>query len=439
LLCEKKNPQKEVIMTKSSNLKQQGVKRFTPKQRERLLEILEPLELKNVITDGINDYIGSGTRLMLELLLHAEAEKLCGKWHEHDQERLFVRWGNEKGKALIDGAKREIERPRVRVARNLSESGGEVQLEMYKVMNSNELLDNALVATILAGVSARKYQSILARGLEAKGVSKSTVSRKAIAKTKPMVDEFRQSRLDKQDFVVLLFDGIHVARKQMIACVGIDMNGRKHVLGLRVGATENDIVCRDLIREMKERGLPSDKKYLFVIDGSKALANTIRAAFGQEVAIQRCQEHKIRDVQGYLPKKMRAETRKKIQAAYNQTSEKAAWKRLDKIRSELANISENAVNSLTEGLYETLTVHRLGITGLLRKSLRTTNIMESAFSSVRRYMGRVSRFRDEAQIELWITRSILEAERHFRTLRGCRHLRKLRENLDAYRGGSHHA
>ncbi len=426
-------------MTKSSNVKQQGVKRFTAKQREKLLEILEPLNLKNVITDGINDYIGSGTRLLLELLLHAEAEELCGKWHEHDKDRHFVRWGTEQGKALIDGAKRPIERPRIRVARNLNGKDGEVQLDNYRLMNEKELLDQHLIATILAGVSARKYESILVRGLEAKGVSKSTISRKVIATTKPMVEEFRQSPLDKLDIVVLLFDGIHVAKKQMIACVGIDMNGKKHVLGLRVGATENDIVCRDLIRDMKERGLPTDKKYLFVIDGSKALANTIRAAFGQDVAIQRCQEHKIRDVQGYLPKKMRAEMRKKLQAAYNQTSEKAAWKRLEKIRNELANISENALNSLTEGLYETLTVHRLSITGLLRKSLRTTNIMESAFSSVRRYMGRVSRFRKEAQIELWITRSILETERHFRTLRGYRQLRKLRENLDGYRGGSYHA
>ncbi len=117
-------------MTKSSNLKQVGVKRFTPKQRERLLEILEPLELENVITDGINDYIGSGTRLLLELLLHAEAEELCGKWHEHDKDRQFVRWGTEKGKAFIDGAKRELERPRIRVLRNLNDRSAEVQLEM---------------------------------------------------------------------------------------------------------------------------------------------------------------------------------------------------------------------------------------------------------------------------------------------------------------------
>ena len=118
-----------------------------------------------------------------------------------------------------------------------------------------------------------------------------------------------------------------------------------------------------------------------------------------------------------------------MQAAYNEKSEKKAFQRLSQIRSQLSLISENAVNALTEGMYETLTVQRLGITGLLRKSLRTTNIIESAFSSVRRYRGRVSKFEDEAQRELWVTRCILETERHFRGLKGDRQLRKLRDRL----------
>jgi transposase-like protein len=225
----------------------------------------------------------------------------------------------------------------------------------------------------------------------------------------------------------------------VIACIGIDTNGRKHVLGLRVGATENEIVCRDLIRDLIERGLNSSTPYLFVVDGSKALIAAIRAAFGQDAAIQRCQEHKIRDVQGYLPVRLRAEFRDKLQAAYNQRSESAALKRLDRIRLELSLISDNAVNALTEGMTETVTLHRLGITGLLRQSLRTTNIIESAFSSVRRYMGRVSNFRDEAQRELWITRSLLEAEKHFRSLRGSRQLRKLRVSLEDRAQGGRHA
>jgi putative transposase len=301
------------------------------------------------------------------------------------------------------------------------------------VMNRTELLDGPLVAAILSGVSARRYADIVARGLEAKGVKRSAISRKAIAATKPTVDQFRQRRLDQHDLTVLLFDGIHAGKRQSIVCLGIDLDGKKHVLGLRTGSTENEIVCRDLLRDMIERGLNVNQEYLFVIDGSGALAKAIRAAFGQEVAIQRCQEHKIRDVQGYLPVRLRAEFRDKLQAAYNEKSEAKASKRLAQIRLQLSLVSQNAVNALTEGMRETLTLHRLGITGLLRKSLRTTNIIESAFSSVRRYMGRVKRFRDEAHIDLWLIRSLLEAERHFRTLRGNRQLRKLRQSLELLR------
>jgi len=417
--------------------KNNGMK-VTAKQREQLLDVLKP-NIKSIVKEGMEQYIGDGTRFMLEMLLHAEAQELCGRVYSRSGERKAQRWGTEKkATAIIRGVKGPIERPRVRVLRSMSDEGGEIQLEMYKAMNRTDLLDGPLVAAILGGVSARQYASILARGLDAKGVKRSAISRKSIAATKPTVDQFRKRRLDEHDLVVLIFDGVHVEKRQVVCCIGIDINGRKHVLGLRVGATENDIVCRDLIRDLVERGLSAQKQYLFVIDGSKALSAAIRAAFGQEVAIQRCQEHKIRDIQAYLPVKLRQQFREKLQAAYGQRTEKKALQRLAKIRLELSLLSENAVNALTEGMLETLTLHRLNITGLLRKSLRTTNIIESAFSSVRRYMGRVSKFKDEAQRELWLTRSLIEAERHFRTLRGSRQLRKLRDNLEqqSKRGGS---
>jgi putative transposase len=416
-------------MRKSSTFDNAGVK-VTAKQREQLLDVLKP-NIKAIVKEGVDHYIGNGTRFMLELLMHAEAQELCGRWNSRPQKRDLQRWGVEKkATAIIDGAKRRVERPRIRAVRNMSDADSEVQLETYKVMNRTELLDGPLVAAILSGVSARRYAQIVSRGLEAKGIKRSTISRKAIAATKPTVDQFRQRRLDQFDFVALILDGVHVGKHQTIVCVGITIDGKKHVLGLRTGATENEVVCRDLIRDLIERGLSISKEYLFVVDGSGALIKAIRAAFGQDVAIQRCQEHKIRDIQAYVPVKFRAELRDKLQAAYNQKTEKKALKRLDLIRCQLSLISENAVNALTEGLHETLTLHRLGITGFLRKSLRTTNIIESAFSSVRRYMGRVSNFKNEAQIELWIIRSIVEAERHFRTLRGNRQLKKLRVSLE---------
>jgi len=219
-------------------------------------------------------------------------------------------------------------------------------------MNRDELLDGPLVVSIMSGVTARKYADIFSRGLELKGISKSSVSRKMIEATKPLVDEFRKREIGTIEPVILLFDGIHVAKRQLIVCIGIDGHGRKHVLGLQTGATESEIVCRDLIRDMVDRGLKTTHKYLFVIDGSRALAAAIRRTFGPDCAIQRCQEHKIRDVQAYLPHKKRKEIREKMMAAYNQPTEKAAILRLSQIRTELANVSETAVNSLTEGMLD---------------------------------------------------------------------------------------
>lgn len=424
-------------MRKSSTPSRTGVK-VSAKEREKLIDVLRP-NIKQVVQEGVDKYIGNGTRFLLELLMHTEAQELCGRAYSRSEGRKMVRWGTEKGTGLIGGAKSLVERPRVRLKRCLVAGEAEVQLETYKAMNRTELLDGPLVAAILSGVSSRNYENIVLRGIEAKGVKRSTVSRKGIAATKPSVDEFRKESLKGYDPVVLILDGIHVGKCQVIACIGIDMWGRKRALGVRVGATENEIVCRDLIRDLIERGLNSQTAYLFVVDGSKALIAAIRAAFGQDAAIQRCQEHKIRDIQGYVPVKFRHQFREKLQAAYNEKTEKRALKRLAQIRLELSLISENAANALTEGMYETLTLHRLGITGLLRASLRTTNIIESAFSSVRRYMGRVTRFRDEAQRELWITRSLIETQRHFRVLRGYRQLRKLRNNLQINREGGHHA
>lgn len=340
-----------------------------------------------------------------------------------------MRWGSEKGTAFVDGTKIEIERPRVRILRGLVSGRKELKLETYEAMNRSDLIDGPLTAAILNGVTTRAYAKLLKKCVEAKGVKRSSVSRRTIASTKPIVDEFLKQRLDHINPTIMLIDGVNVRGRQALACIAIDSAGRKHVIGVRLGTTENQILCRDLIRDLTERGIDPAGDYLFVIDGSKALAGAIRAAFGQDVHIQRCQEHKIRDVQAYLSPKLRRSYRQKLQAAYSQKTEKAALNQLNKIRGELSLISEKAANALTEGMLETLTVHRLGVTGLLRKSLRTTNIVESIFASVRRYMGRVSRFRSDEQRDLWLVRSLLEAQRNLRTLDGYRQIADLKKKL----------
>jgi len=161
-------------MNRSSTPWSEGVKQRNAQLKEQLLNLLE-INVEEVILQGVNEYLSCGTRKLLELLMQAEALQKCGKWHSRSKERKAVRWGTEQGTALIDGAKRQIERPRIRALRYLGK--GELQLETYKAMNRAELIDGPLTATILSGVSARRYASIVRLGLEATGVSKSAISR----------------------------------------------------------------------------------------------------------------------------------------------------------------------------------------------------------------------------------------------------------------------
>lgn len=365
---------------------------------------------------------------LFKLLLQAEVIEKCGPKHAKNPERKNFRWGSDAGFVSIRGAKEEIVKPRVRTA----DGSKEVQLECYRSLSDGKWLTEKILNSVLNGVSTRNFARLLESSIQKRGVSKSTVSRTSIAATKPQLEAFLKRSLQHLNLVAIMIDGIHFNKRQMIVAIGISHSGHKHVLGLRLGATENVVVTRDLIGDLIDRGLDAEKKYLFVIDGSKALSKAISAAFGDRAIIQRCQEHKIRNVLAYLPRKCHAEFRSKLTAAYSTESVREAGKRLESLRRELAKISEAASLSLLEGMVETLSLQRLGITGALYTSLRTTNAIESAFSSVRRHTGRTTRYRNDQQVYLWACRGLLCAEKNFRILPGHRQVAALRQKLDSF-------
>jgi len=395
---------------------------------EEALQSLFGTDYRKALQKDAQSFLGSVGLELVKLLLQAEVTEKCGTKNKKTTDRKFVRWGSDVGSVTVRGAKEQIAKPRVRHA----DGSAEVQLDTYRALADSAWLTERILNAVVNGVSTRSYARLLEKPIRRQGVSRSTVSRRAIAATKPQVDAFLKKSLADLKLAAILIDGIHFSKRQMIVAIGITYTGRKHVLGMRLGATENAVVARDLISELIDRGLDPEKRYLFVIDGSKALAQAITAAFGERGIIQRCQEHKIRNVLAYLPRRYHARFRAKLTAAYNSRSFKLASSRLQSVRSELQLISDGAVNSLTEGMQETLTLHRLGISGALFKSLRTTNAIESAFSAARRHTCRSTRFRDEQQIYVWATRGLMCAEKNFRTLPGHRQIAKLRGKLDSF-------
>jgi putative transposase len=391
---------------------------------EELKEVLGP-DFETAIRSGVVEYFARAGRAVAEALIAGEVENLCGQKHSRKRNGEAVRWGSQPGAITIRGVKEPIEKPRVRTA----DGKNEIDLETYTAFSKKDALREEAIVRIGSGVSTRDFGRTVRKEMRHHGISKSAVSRRVIDSTKVSMETFLARRWDKHTFVSIMIDGVHIGKTHVVAAVGIDKSGYKHVLGWQIGSTESAVVCRDLLRKLSEAGLNPDAPYLFVLDGSKALKAAVQERFGQDVLIQRCQEHKIRDVEGYLPVRLRKRFRLLLHAAYNEPNYRAASERLQKIRLQLLSVSEPSANSLTEGLEHTLTLHRLGINGGVRESLRTTNIIESAFSRLRQRTHNVSNWTDCQQVDRWMAFGLLKAEAGFRRLPGYRQLSSLQRKV----------
>ena len=229
---------------------------------------------------------------------------------------------------------------------------------------------------------------------------------------------------------MIMIDGVEYAGETMIVAAGITADGTKRVLGLRQGATENAAVCAALLEDLQARGLDTSRPVLLVLDGAKALHAAVKRVWGQNAVIQRCQVHKKRNVKAHVPEKHHAELERRLSEAYHETDYEAAKASLEATARWLERINPDAASSLREGLEETLTVVRLGVPGALRRTLATTNPIESALSVTRRVTARVTRWRDGDMRRRWCVAGLLRAESKFRRVKGHRAMPTLLKALE---------
>ena len=232
------------------------------------------------------------------------------------------------------------------------------------------------------------------------------------------------------DLAAILIDGITFHDFLLVVALGIDSSGRKQVLGMWQGATENTELCKALLGDLVDRGLSTDRKYLFVLDGSKALLKAVRSFFGSGTAIQRCQIHKERNVLSHLPKSCHSMVRRRLRAAWKMSDYEKAKAELQKLLSYLEELNPSARRSLEEGLEETLTLHRLGIPEALRRSLRSTNPIESCFSMTKKFCRNVKRWQSADMALRWAGAMLQEAQKRFRRLKGYRSMSVLVASLN---------
>lgn len=362
----------------------------------------------------------SAGAVLMKALIEAEVKTLVGERYNRQSE--YYRWSKQKGYVVVGGQKVPMVRPRVR------SKEGEVPLQSYKRFQQKTDRTQAVFGRMLASVSCRDYPKAIETLQEGYGISKSVIGREMLRATSEQLDTLCHRDLSGIDLAVLVVDGIALQESIFVAALGIDRQGVKHFLGMVEGATENAEVCVALLENLKERKLTMDCAVLAVVDGSKALHAALKRFFGRLVVVQRCQEHKIRNVQSYLPKKYHQGIRRKLHAAYSMNDCNA----LLAVARELERMNEDAAASLREGLEETLTLHRLRLPGLLRRSFASTNILESAFSRSRHVMRNVTRWRNSCQKARWVATALLHAERSFRRIKGYRLMPMLINALDEF-------
>jgi len=368
---------------------------------------------------------------VLRQLLEEEVDELVGPKGKWNPGRTAVRHGHENGEVTLGGRRVQVKRPRARTA----DGESEVPLSTYEHFAERDLLEEVVLQRMLAGVSTRQYrraQEPVGEQVEtdARSTSKSAASRMFVQRTRDELWKLMNRPLSDLRLAVIMLDGIELHGYTNIVALGITTEGEKLALGLWEGTTENATVAAALLSDLVDRGVDVEQGLLFVIDGSKALRKSIRQVFGHDVPVQRCTQHKQKNVLDHLPERDRPAVKARLRRAWKDTNYQSALQQLNTLALELDHAHPGAAASLREGMEETLTVTRLGITGKLKLTLQSTNPCESMISTVRVIHRNVKRWTSGDMCLRWTAAGMLEAETRFRKVEGYRGLATLAVKIE---------
>jgi putative transposase len=399
--------------------------------------INEEVVLPERVQEALGELVGAAKEGLLALsvevglgvlreLLESEVEEVVGPKGTWNRERTAVRHGHENGEVTLGGRRVQVRRPRARTA----DGESEVPLKTYEHFADRDRLEGVVLERMLAGVSTRRYrraQEPVGPEVEtdARSTSKSAVSRTFVHRTRQLLWNLMNRPLADLRLAVIMLDGIELHGRTNIVALGITTEGEKLALGVWDGSSENAAVASALLSDLVDRGLDVEQGMLFVIDGSKALRKAIRQVFGNDVPVQRCVQHKLRNVVEHLPERDREPVKLRLRRAWKETDHDRALEQLNTLAVELDHAHPGAAASLREGMEETLTVTRLGITGKLKLTLQSTNPCESMISTVRVIHRNVKNWSSGDMCLRWTAPGMLEAENRFRKVQGYRGLANL--------------
>ena len=391
-------------------------------------QILPMVELITESRMAIDDLVNAMGRATIETVLQLSAEQVAGPPQQGRRRAEGIFWhGKQAGSVYLKERKLKVQKPRLR--RKGDGIQAEVAVPAYEAMQDQTGMGSRILEILLEGVSTRQYGAVIPKMADTVGVSKSSVSRAAIQASEAQLDKLLNRRFDDLDLLIIYVDGMHFGDQCVIGAVGVDEHGQKHVLGLQEGATENAAAAKDLLEDLVRRGVKPERRRLFVIDGSKALRAAINAVFDGTGLVQRCRQHKLRNVAERLPKDQQEQTKSLMRAAWRLEAKEGIAK-LEKLAKWLEREHPDAADSLREGMEECFTINRMNIPPSLHRCLASTNLIENPHSGVRRRTRRVCRWRDKPMAKRWAAAAMLATEKNFRRVMGHKDMWALKAILD---------
>jgi len=384
-------------------------------------------EIAELAGSSLGDLLRAVGKLFIETVMETEVEQVVGARSKPNGDRSAYRWGSEMGFCIVDGQRVPVTRPRIRSRENRRE----IPLGSYEVFQRASLVEETVWQKIMHGLTMRSYKEVVQQFAEAYGLEKSTTSDHFIEASRRKLEYLMKRSLADLQLAVIIIDGTIFASEHVIVAIGIDRFGHKIVLGLRQGATENATVVGSLLSELMERGVDFTQPRLYVVDGSKAISAAIHNYAGEAAFFQRCQVHKIRNVTEHLPEAERHAVKFRMRAAYQMPDIGDARRALFQLHDDLMQMNPSAAGSLFEGMEETLTVIDLRLTPRLRRSLSSTNAIESSFSVVDKICKQVKRWQGRDHRLRWVASGLLFAEGRWNRLTGYRHMPVLVSALEA--------
>jgi putative transposase len=364
-----------------------------------------------------------------QMLFNTELELLtlimCSEIRWLSEEHGLRSWGTAPGSVIIHGQKVPVDRPRVR------DGIKEAKLGSYELFRRDDEMQRRILDRVMRGLSMRSYDPVVRESPPSFGISKSAISDRFKIVSGQRAQDLRKRDLSKLRLCALMVDGVEFRKELFVVALGIDKMGTKTILGYHQGAAENRQICDRLLEGIAARGLDLRQGILAVLDGGPAVGSAIRRHCGDKALVQRCQQHKQRNICEHFAEEQRVHWEKKLSDAFELFGYEEAKKALQQIHRELMGVNPSAARSLEEGLEETLTLHKLNAPAPLRKTLRTTNPIESVFDTVRTACRNVKRWKPGDQRERWICSGLMFAESKFRRIDGYRELPRFIDILDA--------